>query len=77
MSGLKCIWNADYPDECDGEVKDRPFFDTHIKVPVCEFHLKPHNNIMFLHKKGYDIEELVNKTYDELEAEVVRLKNNE
>lgn len=59
----KCVWNMG--DECEGEVTNEDIFENQIKVPICENHFTQHKEVMFLHSKGEDIDELMQMSREE------------
>ena len=54
---ILCVWNMGTP--CDGRVSNRLMFDNQLEIPICDQHLHEHREVMALHDKGHDIEEIV------------------
>lgn len=57
MSKPKCVWGLG--DDCSENISTYEMFDPQIKIPACDNHFEQHKEIMFLHSKGHDVEELI------------------
>jgi hypothetical protein len=57
-------------------VKNVDLFAGHIKVPVCERHLREHTIMLSLNSAGYDTEEILNQTAEWREQEYDKLVKN-
>jgi hypothetical protein len=60
---LKCVWNMGY--DCSGEISEVPMFDDQITAPACEAHYEDHKRVLFLHKYGHDVEEMLKLSPEE------------
>jgi len=67
----KCIWNLG--SKCHGKVKNvnvfyRGAFALGLDIYVCESHIKEHDNIMSLYRRGYDIDDIFKMSADKKES---------
>jgi hypothetical protein len=62
----KCVWNMGY--DCSGEVVEVSMFNDQITLPACETHLKDHKQLLFLHKHGHDVEEMLKLSPEERQS---------
>lgn len=69
---LKCVWNMG--TDCSDDVQEVEFFNSQIKIPVCSNHIEQHRFVMILHKNGYDVEEVLQKSPEYRKQEVLVLK---
>ena len=63
MSGLECAFRVS--DGCSGDVNINELFSGQLSIPICEKHIAEHKQVMFLHKVGIDVEEIISKTSEE------------
>ena len=68
---LKCVWNTG--GDCVDDTYDTVIFGSSIQIPICHKHLKDHKNVMILHANNYDVEEVIQKSPEWRQEEVLTL----
>lgn len=69
----KCVWNR---DNCSGLVAELEIFKSQIKVPLCKIHERSHDQVMTLHKLGYNVEKMIELS-DENREDLLRKATRE
>lgn len=68
-----CVWEMGTPCD-DGEVVKQLMFNKQLKIPICDKHFEEHKEVMILHAKGHEIEEIVEMSAEDRKRLVLTMK---
>jgi hypothetical protein len=77
MSDYKCVWpiGKETGDDCKGPVQEVCLFAGILNIPICQYHLEWHKEIVALYESGMIIDDIVSLKRQECREKFAALEN--